>query len=299
MSWLFLAIGSCFLYAIVTVINKFLLGQRATTRPLVFTFWLGVLSVFTLVLAPFGMGWPGPAAFLFDIFVGLVYFVAILYTYEAMDINEASRVSSLTGGLTPIVVLILSYLFLFESLTIIHLAAFLLLVLGGFLISVRKSRSGLAGGLKGFWFISLSIILGAIYWILAKYAFDSQGFVTGFVWSRMGFVLAAGLVLLRPSWRKMIFISEKQATPKIGGLFVGSKLLAAGGSLFIHLALSLGNAALVNALQGVQYVFLLIFAVILSKKFPQILEEKMTRGILAQKIAAVLLIVAGLALIAF
>jgi len=299
MNWFLFAILSCFLYAIVTVFNKFLLGQRATTRPLVFTFWLGVLSVFSFVLAPFGLAWPGWSAFLYDILVGVLYFVSILYFYELLDINEASRASSLVGGLTPILVLIFSYLFLAEKLSSPQLLAFFLLVLGGLLISLKRSRGEIREGMKGLRFLALTIILGAIYWIMAKYAFDSQGFVTGFVWSRLGFVFAALAILARPIWRKMIFVSEKQATPKIGGLFVSSKLFAAFGSLFIHLALTYGNAALVNALQGVQYVFLLIFAIILSKKFPEVLREKLSGGIILQKIVAVLLIVVGLAILAF
>jgi len=298
MTWFLLVILSSFFYAVVTVLNKFLLQQRATTRPLVFTFWLGILSVLTFVLAPFGLGWPGLNAFLFDILVGIVYFVSILYFYEALDINEASRASSLTGGLTALIILFLSYGFLAEKLTLAQLFAFFLLVAGGFLISVKKSRGEIRGGMKGFWFLVLTIILSAVYWIMAKYVFDTQGFITGFVWSRLGFVLAAVAILARPLWRRMIFSSERQLTFKLSSFFVSSKLLAAFGSLSIHLALSLGNAALVNALQGVQYVFLLIFAIFLSKRFPEFLEEKTSAGIIMQKIIAVLLIGGGLAILA-
>ncbi|MFH0852605.1 MAG: DMT family transporter [bacterium] len=298
MTWFILAILSCFLYAIVTVLNKFLLRQRATTRPLVFTFWLGVLSIFSFVLAPFGLAWPGWPAFLFDILVGLIYFASILYFYEALDINEASRASSFVGGLTPIFVLLLSYVFLAETLTGMQLGAFSLLVAGGFLISMKRSRGAIKQGMKGFLFIFLTIVLGAIYWIMAKYIFGSQGFITGFVWSRLGFVLASALVLIHSKWRHMIFVSERQATPKIGGLFASSKMLAAFGSLSIHLALSYGNASIVSALQGVQYVFLLIFAIFLSKEFPEFLEEKISAGIIAQKIIAILLIGGGLAILA-
>jgi hypothetical protein len=54
----------------------------------------------------------------------------------------------------------------------------------------------------------------------------------------------------------------------------------------------------INALQGVQYVFLLIFAIILSFKLPKILKEEISREIIFQKVAAILLIGAGLILIA-
>ena len=298
MTWLIFAISSSFLYAVVQVINKFLLGQRAITKPLVYAFWVGVFSIFTLVLAPFGLSWPGWNAFFYDIIVGLIYFVSILFFYEAMDINEASRVSSIVGGLIPVLVLILSYLFLSESLTPMQLFAFFLLVMGGFLISVKKSGYGVKAEMNGLWFVALAIFFGAIYWIAAKYAFDNQGFITGFVWTRLGFVVAAAAILLKPAWRKMIFVSKNQASRQIGGLFISNKLLAGFASLLAHLALSLGSAALVYSLNGVQYVFLLIFAIILTKKFPSIMEEKITRRILIKKFAVVLLIGAGLAILA-
>ncbi len=298
MTWFLFVLSGYFLYALVTVFNKFLLGQRATTKPLVFTFWLGVLSIFTFVLAPFGLGWPGTGAFLFDIFVGVVYFFAILYFYETLDINEASRSASLIGGLTPIFVLFFSFILLGEGLTGARLIAFSLLVAGGILISLKKGRSGFKEGMKGIWFIVMAILLSAIYWIMAKYVFDQQGFITGFVWSRMGFVLVSALILIRPKWRQMIFSSGRQVTGSLSAAMLSSKLLAGFGSLFVHLALSKGSASLTNALQGTEYVFLLALTVLLSRKFPQILEEKSGDKILAQKIAAVILIGGGLAILA-
>ncbi|OIO48481.1 MAG: hypothetical protein AUJ32_00455 [Parcubacteria group bacterium CG1_02_40_82] len=298
MNWLIFTILACLLYAVVAVFNKFLLGQRATTKPIVFTFWLGILSIFSFVLIPFGLAWPGWPAFGLDLAVGVVYFFAILYFYEALDINEASRVTSLAGGLTPIVVLFFSLMLLNESLTILQLVAFFLLVAGAFLISFKKSRGGFKSSVKGLWFIILAVILSAIYWVAEKYIFENQGFVTGFLWTRLGFILTAVTILVWPAWRRKIFYSESQLTLKISSLFVTSKLFAAFGSLFIHLALLLGSAALVNALGGLQYVFLLILAIILSKKFPDFLKEEISGGVLAQKIVAVLLIGAGLAILA-
>jgi len=56
----------------------------------------------------------------------------------------------------------------------------------------------------------------------------------------------------------------------------------------------LGSATFVNAMQGVQFVFLLGLVVLLSKKFPAILEEELTREVLLQKILAIGLIICGL-----
>jgi len=48
---------------------------------------------------------------------------------------------------------------------------------------------------------------------------------------------------------------------------------------------------------GTEYAFLLILTVILSLKFPRFLEEKISRKILVQKIFAIILIGAGLAIL--
>jgi len=195
MSWLIFAIIGYFLYAVVTISNKFLLHQKATTKPLVFSFWVGLFSIFTFVLAPFGLHWPGWGPFAFDILVGIIYFVSLIAYYWALDVNEASRAASIVGGLTPILVLVMAFAFLGDKLTWLQLAAFFLLVGGGFLISLKIKEGNLKEGMKGIKFIILTILLGAVYWVLAKFAYQNQGFITGFVWTRMGLVAGCLFVI--------------------------------------------------------------------------------------------------------
>lgn len=299
MTWFSFALLGYFLYALVTVANKFLLRQRATTKPLVFTFWVCLLSVFTFILTPFGLHWPGWGWLAFDILAGVVYFVALLTYYQALDINEASRAASATGGLTPVFVLVLSYLFLGETLGWLQLTAFSLLVVGGFLISLERGRSGFHEVMKGLKFIVATIILGAVYFVMLKYLFNYQDFITGFVWSRLGLVAGALAVLLYPVWRREIVVSWRGATAGLDSLMIGTKVMAGFGSLFVSLAVSRGSASLVNALQGAQFAFLFLLTFLLSKFWPAVLREKMTGAIMAQKFAAIALICAGLALIAW
>jgi len=76
--------------------------------------------------------------------------------------------------------------------------------------------------------------------------------------------------------------------------------LGAGANILQNWAIALAPlafVAVISALQGVQYVFLLIFAVLLSLKSPQILKEEISRKILFQKVIAILLIAGGLTLL--
>jgi drug/metabolite transporter (DMT)-like permease len=298
MSWFIFALLGYFLYSLVTISNKFLLRQRAMTKPLVFTFWVSLFSIFTFILAPFGLHWPGIGWLIFDISAGLIYFVALWAFYHALDINEASRAASIIGGLTPIFVLAFSCFFWGESLGWLQLVAFLLLLAGGFWISLEKNQNGFKEKLKGINFIALAIILHAVYYLMLKYLFGYQDFITGFIWSRLGMALAALVVLANPTWRKMIASSARTATAGLGYLMVGSKVAAGFGSLFVSLAIAKGNVALVNALQGSEYAFLFLMTILLSRKWPDILREKLNGAIIAQKIVAIIIICVGLALIA-
>ena len=77
-----------------------------------------------------------------------------------------------------------------------------------------------------------------------------------------------------------------------------SKGLSALAFISLNNAIFLGSVSLVNALQGVQYVFLLMIALVLSKQFPQIIKEQISQGAVLQKIMAILLIALGLGILA-
>lgn len=296
MPWFLFAISGYFLNAIVGIIDKFLLGQRPTTKPPVYTFYIGILSIFAFVLAPFGLAWPGWGQFLLALLAGSLFLLGLLYLFEALDIGEASRVFPAIGGLTPILVLLLSFLFLGERLNQWQILAFFLLVLGGVIISLKKGEKKTITT-QSIKFAIMAILLSAISLVLIKYVFLHQNFISGFIWTRIGSFLTALLFLIPASWRQAILAGGRQAKTGLSLLLVSNKALAGGASVLVNFAISLGSVALVNAMQGIQYAFLLVLTVGLSKKFPRILEEKISGRILIQKILAILLIGTGLVIL--
>jgi drug/metabolite transporter (DMT)-like permease len=190
----------------------------------------------------------------------------------------------------------LSYFFLKESLSEIHIIAFFLLVTGGVLISLKTSRKK-SRLVKGSANLFLAVGLGAIYYVLEKYIFTEQGFVSGFIWSRLGLAITSASILLVPRWRRLILSSEKRATAGLSFSLIINKFTAGVGSLLIHLAISMTSVSLVNAMQGTEYVFLFIFTIMLSIKYPQFLKENIDRKTMIQKIIAILSIITGLSLL--
>ena len=140
-----------------------------------------------------------------------------------------------------------------------------------------------------------SALFFAAYYVLIKYIYSEQPFIGAFVWSRMGSFLGVLLILFVPDWRRLIIKHQKGAkTPRNLSFFIGVRLLAAVAFIMLNWAISLGNVALINSLQGTQYVFLMLLVIFLSTRFPNILKEEMGGGVMLQKIIGVVLISTGL-----
>jgi hypothetical protein len=69
------------------------------------------------------------------------------------------------------------------------------------------------------------------------------------------------------------------------------------GYVGVQYAMSLGSAAIVNALQAMQFALLVIVAFILKSKAKTLLGETLTRNIILQKAAALIIMAIGLGLI--
>lgn len=300
MSWLFFSIISYFLLAVTAVLDKFLL-KKSIPSPAAYVFFVGILSAFSLILLPFDFAWIGWANFLAGLALGGV-FMGFVYAFVVSIKNkEVSRMATLIGGTAPVFTLLLSLFFFGEQLLPMQILAVTFLIVGGILISIKTNGRNIFH-IKEFPWMSVAWALaaaffGALYYVLAKDFFAEQRFIPAFAFSRLGSFLIVFIFLLVPAYRKEIFGARKTAGAGGGSLFVINKILAALSFISLNYALKLGSASVVNALQGMQFVFLLGFVVLLSKRYPNILKEELGRKILWQKIIAVALIIAGLFLL--
>lgn len=296
MSWLVIVLVGHLLNAVAFLMDKFLLTKRIGS-PFVYAFFIGALGVLGVALAPFGFGVPSLPEIVRALVAGASFVLALIFFFYALKKNEASRVVPLTGGLVPAFTFFLAYLFLGERLGGGEIVAFALLVAGGVLITLDRGGRGSA---SGYFYAIIAALIFAVSFVLTKQVYLEQNFVSGFVWSRIGGFLAALLILLAPQQRYAILHQPKQeGSGKTTALFFTGQAAGALGFVLVNYAISLASVSLVNAMQGVQYAFLLVIAAILSRRFPKILSEGLTGFVLAQKIAAIILISAGIGLIAF
>ncbi len=298
MNWIFVALSGQFLNAVAYLTNKFLLNTGIPS-PFVYAFLTGALGMAGLVLVPFGFYVPTVLQMLLAMAAGAVFILALIFFYAALKENEASRVVPFTGGFVPFFTFILAYIFLSERLGYIGIIAFSLLVAGGVLITLEFGKRS-NNSYLGYLFAITASLCFAVSAVMSKQVFDDQGFVSGFVWSRIGGFAFALLILLMPKERKAVFNQPKQKSgSRTFFIFIVGQIAGALGFVLINYAISVGPVSLVNATQGAQYGFLLLMIIALSKKFPKALSEKLSGAVLAQKIIAIALITIGIGLIAF
>ncbi|MEA3463908.1 MAG: EamA family transporter [Patescibacteria group bacterium] len=315
--WIVAAITSYFINAGVYVADKFLLSKKIHSS-ITYAFYVGIWSIFNIALLVFDPWLPHFKELLIDLLAGILFLATLIFWYKALHQSEATRVVPIVGALTPIFSFLFSYIFLDEILAKRQLLAFFILINGGVLISIKYTRFWM---LKQIWQkfkntfgnilgpihasyrptrrliinSTASALFFALYYVLIKYIYTSQPFVGGFVWSRMGTFLGVLIILFVPDWRRLIIKHQKGVkTPKNLIFFLSVRILAALAFIMLNWAISLGNVALINSLQGTQYVFLFFLVLFLSAKFPKILKEELGGGVMLQKIIGISLIGTGL-----
>jgi uncharacterized membrane protein len=122
-----------------------------------------------------------------------------------------------------------------------------------------------------------------------------QPFIGSFVWSRLGTFIGVIIIFIIPMYRKKILEYRHHAKkPKSLGFFIVIRLFAALAFIMLNWAISLGPVAMINALQGTQYVFLFLLVLFLSSKYPKVVKEEWGGGVLMQKVIGMSLVMLGL-----
>jgi len=298
MSWLFITILAYFFLAISFFGDKFLLSGGIPS-PKVYSFYVGILSIFVIIFIPFGFFLPSPPQIFLAFLTGVIFLTGLYLYYSLIREFEVSRIVPAIGGMIPILTFFLAYVSSRGEVAASSkdIISFLLLTSGSVLIVIEKLKNIFG---KSFIFSLGAAFYFALYFVLAKFVFTSLTFINGFIWIRFGSFLAALFFLFFKEVRLQVFKKPGGAGFKTTGIFIGNQLVGSSGAVLQNLAISLAPllyVAFINALQGIQYVFLIVFTVLFSLKFPKILKEEISKKILFQKIIAILLIGGGLVLL--
>jgi uncharacterized membrane protein len=169
-------------------------------------------------------------------------------------------------------------------------------VAGAVLISLQFGHSGGKTRLhKSFFALLLAALMGAIGSIGFKYGLEQISF-----WNVFGISgICIGTLVLAYSLRKKNLLELKnltQRTQKIS-LVTIDQLVGITSAIVAFKAMGLGQVSLVNAILNIRPVFVFIFSLILSRFFPNIVNEPLQRKTALIKFAAIGIMTAGIVII--
>ena len=252
--------------------SKFLLN-KTIPDPLVYIFYISLISILAIFALPF-THIPSVAIFNLASLSTLLWTLGAYLMFKALKIGHVSRVVPVIGTLIPLILLITASGT--NAIATIQAWAILILILGMVFLSLQNLLQRSLSKREIIYEV-LSAGSFALSYIILRQAYLGADFFSVLVWSRLILLPLCFLMLIIPSLRRKIITSKGTQInffSKTGFIFLGGQVSGALSEFLLLFSISLANPALVNSLQGSQYAFLFILAIILGKKYPQIFEEK-------------------------
>lgn len=303
---IFVAIFSFFAGATANLMDRFILTKRISD-PLVYVFYVGIMNVGVFVLLPYSFFDISPMEGFVYLAVGFVSFVGILAYNYAFSLEEATKVAPVVIGFVPVFSLFYSIYFLNEALSRTDIFAFILLLAGSVLLVFDK-KSFSQNSRRAFFLAVFTAFFLAIYAASFKYALSIRGdghFLGVFFWTRLATLVSVLPLLFFKSVRESILGQrhKKVHTPgdsKIRTILIviGTKSIGALSSVSVNYAFSLVSVAIVNSMAGLQFGFLFLMALFLSKKYPHILTEDTDKKTIFRKAISLAIMCVGIIILA-
>jgi len=295
MNWLVFALIWPALTGILIVIEKIL-----RTRYIKDSFVLSVvwgLSVFILlpVFFFFDMTLPPFSNILFAIIAGALALLAFVPFYYALSFEEVSRVAPL-WQLSSVFVLFGAAFLLEETLKLTQYIAFAFILVGGLLISLKKTRYFFTIS-PAVSFIMLGGFIIAASHLLLEFGIFSENALSITFWIYVGHALAAAVFFARASFRKK-FYAMMTSLPLAGYASLFAMLLVGVSStVILVLALQNGPVSIVSVIGNMRGLFVLLYTVLLAIWFPYLLKENIKRPVFYHKLTAMILLLVGVLLL--
>jgi transporter family protein len=296
LSWVLPAIASPFIYAIVSIGDKWILSTLKL-RIESFNLFVGgtQLGISLVILVLLGIPDASTEALAAAIGGGMIWGVALIILFMALRREQIGRVVPVSQT-SPVFAAILGVVLLGENLEWWGWLAVLLVVVGAVIVSADPHQLLSGGFRKVYLWVVLAAALIGIAQVLLKLSSDDLN-----VWHNMslrgiGLFTTLAIPVLRPSIARDLgsFITTKKtAIPVLIIEGLGPIL----GNGFLLLALANGPVSLVSALLGTRPIFILLITLAFAPIAKKALAEKFTRADIITKTVSTAAVVGGVVII--
>jgi len=295
MTWITAALVVAAIMAVVNVVDSHIISKRMPS------FWAFLLpagivhliyGLTFLAIYPLASGVDAFSWFMVAVAAVARTAAALLMLY-AMRTEEVSRIIPVVYT-HPVFVAILAVPLLGESLNYLQWLAIFMSVVGAVLISVRGQGWGTRLRRSFIMLLASSVLFGVAN-VATKYASESVSF-----WNMYSLTaISLGGVFLLLSMRPAVF-GELRSMRGRGAtltLIAGNETIVLVGIVLSFWAIENGPVSLVSTVMGIRPLFVFLYALALSRFFPTVLGERLSRGSVTLKVASIALIVGGVAII--
>lgn len=287
MSWILLATAGQFMNAIVAIFDKYIVSdENILPRPFVYAFYSclvtgGWVLVYFLGFIP-GLSEIGVPAFenvtqpsiqvvAMSFLAAYTFFMALVSMYDALKRADASNAMPIIGSVSALSSFGMSYLFLDVTLTDNYIWGVVLLSIGTLLVAQTLPKKSVILN------VVHSGVFFALHFITMKGLFLETNFDDGFFWSRIAFVLFTLSLLLIPAYYDKIAKETKSTSAKAGWIVLIAKVLAGIAAFMLLKAADWGEVSVVQALDGLRFVFILILSSLFAHWLPDSATDRDTR----------------------
>lgn len=213
----------------------------------------------------------------------LIVWSMTLY-FKALSL-ETTSIIILFFQITPVLVLVLAFIFLGETLNIRQVIGFVLIFFAVTAVSLqRKSFDGNWISLP-FLYIFLASFLVAIAATIIKFTTQTNSFSSVLCYESWGVGIGGLLLfLIFPSIRRAFFGSFRTIGRRVLMIVFVNELIFVFSKALLIYAYSIGPAALVSVLSGVSVLFGIILGLILTFFAPFIFREESSSGGIMKKV---------------
>ncbi len=286
MTWVFFTIIAIVFWAIVNIMDKYIIGHELRDPILVTTVFGITLYLLFVLLAVFNGGIMIPPIYIgMSMLMGLIYSVAISLYYISMQKVEVSELAPILAT-EPMVIALAAFFLFAERLTAYNYFGIVIIILGALLISHEKSTN--KSKIKKYnWIVVGAMLLFATRNLMLEHVTSRVDFWPMIFWFGIGGVIIPIVLLIfhHPHIRKKA--KEGVAHLFFVAFFSGLAMIS------FTKAIALGSVSLSAALLSTKPMLVFLAATFLSFFHPKIIVEKHTKKVLIKKAFAIVLIVVG------
>lgn len=290
-----------FLWAITDFIDKFLVSRGRNTSNnikslLVFSTLIAgaIFAPISLVLANFNVE-VNLISFLSAIAASIIYILATLCYYYALNKNDASSIVSMFQ-LTPVFTYLFSFIFYGETFTLRQIIGASMIMMSSIAIGLSLKNRRKEGKYRALIMSILAAILYGLNYSLMDTAIRNSNYDACYFWNQIGF-LGIGIVLIGIKSYRRAFKNAVRNNGK--GYFIlnsTNELLNSAAGALVNYANTLIPIAFVNIISGFEGAISFILGAIGVKILPRFFKENLKKKTIIRKIICIIVSIIGLIL---